>query len=426
MLSRASWAAGAIDEQGGIIGVAHGPVWRNLPQTSPTAEVVGMAAIAQLIPPNTTALTTHIDNSMVVRALNDPLPFSDLHRAFHAGVLRTARAQKGWVAMQGRACHIKSHVSDDRPEDLAKLPLDEQHKYKGNMMADTQADKANHEWHEPLVKDLVAIDHMGFKAARAVCRLAAAILPQYPPLRTQGFNRRRRQPTHTATTTGQDADAQDDLAMKPVDDYSSVPTSIQVSDHRQTAARNEVAKAAARQLAKTGKHALTHGYSTPSVSSVPPPDDDFALYSVRCVSHASAASVLARPSFSASEGSDGSTREVVANFPHAWRPAGIATWRCTQCGSMATACPAQPEGGACTGLPKAMVAKKGKGHVLWRFEPTPNSPFAAYICCQECGGIGLPAGLAEPVRYLYRQVDVSHYEVCLAASSGRQAPTHTT
>ena len=88
-----------------------------------------------------------------------------------------------------------------------------------------------------------------------------------------------------------------------------------------------------------------------------------------------------------SRGSGGS-HEIVANFPHEWRPAGIATWRCTQCGSMASACPAQPEGGACTGLPKAVVAKKGKGHVLWRFAPTPNSPFAAYICCQDCGASG--------------------------------------
>ena len=111
-----------MDQDGNVIGVAHGSVWRNLPQTSPTAEVVGMAAMTQLVPPGTKALTTHIDNSMVIRTLNQPAPDQHLHHAFHAGILRTARAHPGWKAMQGNARHIKSHAYDDRPDDLAKLP----------------------------------------------------------------------------------------------------------------------------------------------------------------------------------------------------------------------------------------------------------------------------------------------------------------
>ena len=190
-LARAAWAAGTIDRDGNIIGVAHGPVWRSLPQTSPTAEVVGMAAVVQLVPPGTQDLTMHIDNSMVVRALNHPPPHRHLHRSFHAGVLRTARANPGWKTMAGKARHIKSHAFDDRPDELAQLPPDEQHKYKGNMMVDAEADAANTMWHPPLIKDLLAIDHLAFRAAVAVCRLAAVVLPQFPVLRHQGLYRRR-------------------------------------------------------------------------------------------------------------------------------------------------------------------------------------------------------------------------------------------
>ena len=80
--------------------------------------------------------------------------------------------------------------------------------------------------------------------------------------------------------------------------------------------------------------------------------------------------------------------EVVPRFAHAWCLAGIATWRCTQCGAMAVASPTQPEGGACTGLPKAMTRHVGAGHQLYSFHPTPGSPFASYICCKDCGASG--------------------------------------
>ena len=85
---------------------------------------------------------------------------------------------------------------------------------------------------------------------------------------------------------------------------------------------------------------------------------------------------------------DASGREIIARFPHAWVIAGTAAWRCTQCGSMATGCPARPSGGACSGLPNAMVSTKGRGHTLWRYDPIPGSPFAAYICCKACGASG--------------------------------------
>ena len=75
-------------------------------------------------------------------------------------------------------------------------------------------------------------------------------------------------------------------------------------------------------------------------------------------------------------------------FPHSWTPAGIATWRCTQCGNTASACPAKPEGGACIGLPKAVAAASGQGHLLWKFDATPGSPFASYVCCELCGASG--------------------------------------
>ena len=93
--------------------------------------------------------------------------------------------------MTGRARHVKSHAYDDRPSDLAKLPPAEQHRFRGNMMIDMEADKAADLWHEPLIKDILAIDHMAFNAAKAVCRLAAAVLPNFPLLKHQGLYRRR-------------------------------------------------------------------------------------------------------------------------------------------------------------------------------------------------------------------------------------------
>ena len=56
-LDRASWAAVATDEDGTVIGSSWGPQWASLPQTSPAAELMGLAAAAQLVPRGTEGWT---------------------------------------------------------------------------------------------------------------------------------------------------------------------------------------------------------------------------------------------------------------------------------------------------------------------------------------------------------------------------------
>ena len=63
-------------------------------------------------------------------------------------------------------------------------------------------------------------------------------------------------------------------------------------------------------------------------------------------------------------------------------------WRCTSCSAMVTGCPVIPDGGACHGIPAAMRKHKGTGHLLYKFDPIPGSPYAAYICCKVCGASG--------------------------------------
>ena len=50
--------------------------------------------------------------------------------------------------------------------------------------------------------------------------------------------------------------------------------------------------------------------------------------------------------------------------------------------------PSQTERGACKGFPPALTHTKGSGHTLWKFDPLPDSPFATYVCCMECGASG--------------------------------------
>ena len=438
-LARASWAAGAIDNDGNLIGVAHGPVWRNLPQTSPTAEVVGMAAVAQLIPQGTAALTMHIDNSMVVRTLNHPPGDRHLHHSYHAGVLRTARAHPGWKAMTGKARHIKSHLYDERPDDLARLPAMDQHRYKGNMAIDDEADKANDVWHKPLVKDIVAIDHMAFRAAQQVCRLAGAILPQFPLMRHQGLYRRRAAavPAPTIGPFGEAAAAQFQTKLARLEDLAYGITASAAADdiaaqadldqqfaiggagdttHLQAVRAKASPTSTVANLVRAGREALERVAQQDGDRHSPlrprqPESRHHPL--LQCVhrDHRVQLSRENKRSYrdvcfdpAGNEGAYGqgpscpgdcavemdSVQEeiITARFPHEWVSSGICTWRCTQCGVMASACPSRPSGGACTGLPKAVAKPPGKGHTLWRFEPTPGSPFAAYVCCQSCGASG--------------------------------------
>ena len=106
-------------------------------------------------------------------------------------------------------------------------------------------------------------------------------------------------------------------------------------------------------------------------------------------SPASAAAQLAQAGKRALGSGEAQEEElIVPRFAHEWQPIGITAWRCVQCGATAGGSPTQPTGGACTGLPKAMAARIGKGHVLHKFDPTPGTRFAPYVCCELCGASG--------------------------------------
>ena len=115
---------------------------RRLPQTSPMAEVVGMAAAAQLNPPDAESLAMFIDSIMVVSELNRPQAPLQLCKAYHSGVLRNARLQLGWKAMEGKASYIYAHKYDDKPHFLESLAPEVRHQVLGNKTVDEQADEA--------------------------------------------------------------------------------------------------------------------------------------------------------------------------------------------------------------------------------------------------------------------------------------------
>ena len=440
------------------------------------------------------------------------------------------------------------------------------------MMIDSEADKANTAWHEPLGKDLLAIDHMAFAAAKQVCRLAADILPQFPLMKHQGLFRRRTSarptPTRPTPTTDPDHEAAtaqfltklhrlDELAFDSeaqahdqqarIDDIAhqkDVDDMLKISGSREPVAtpatpRSRPAEgkrgrppegkrsrppegvSAVARLIKAGRIALNPGSDQlddmppqledglPSVSvrdgahlhlaadpvgshqsllinrqsnegafschsvardgthlhlaadpvgpqqpllinrqgndgafgchsvarngahlhlaagpvgsqhlpasnadrwisradtadrqSPPPPPDGISSTGItstavdevgsmqHLLSNRNSGELSVQHPVKADEGGEIHQVMVVSRFAHEWRPTGIATWRCIQCSAVASACPTQPVGGACTGLPRAIASRSGRGHVLWRFDPTEGSPFAAYVCCQFCGASG--------------------------------------
>ena len=143
-LGRASWAAGSVDTTGKLIGVSVGPVWKQLAQTSPPAELVALAAVAQLVPleaqKEAMAIEMGIDNIMAVGVTNQPPRPSSLHKAFHAGLVRNLWMQHGWPNIRSHACHVRSHQIDDMPaERMASLAPRGRQLALGNKMFDDYA-----------------------------------------------------------------------------------------------------------------------------------------------------------------------------------------------------------------------------------------------------------------------------------------------
>ena len=313
ILARASWAAGATDRHGEMVGMAYGPVWRNLPQTSSTAEICAMGAAAQLAPATTNHLDMVIDNMMVVGEVNNPRDVKSLHRAFHSGLLRQAQMQNGWKAMVGHAHHIKSHILDDNPGAAATMTPEELHKAKGNQLVDQQAGEAVG-GHPALEATLLAIDQMAFNTAKAVIKVAAQIIPAFPDMASEGKH--------------------DRISSSPP------PPPLLVSPPQTSGSQDD--HDAMRQEGDEGRGVLR----LPIVEEIKPA------------------------------------------FDHSWVWVDHAVWRCTQCGSIASASPSQPAKGTCTGLVGALSAPRHLGHKLYKFDPRPGTAYATYVCCGLCGASG--------------------------------------
>ena len=121
--------------------------------------------------------------------------------------------QPGWKVINGRAEHIKSHQLDLQPDLIHTITdPDLKHKLLGNKLADLRADDGQ-TMHEGLHKELMMIDHMAHRTARAVVALAARILPLHP--KRARHQRAAPPPPPTSPPHSDDADLADARAHGP-------------------------------------------------------------------------------------------------------------------------------------------------------------------------------------------------------------------
>ena len=223
-------------------------------------------------------------------------------------------------------------------------------------------------------------------------------MPQFPTLRAQGIFRRRQPPQTHAVQIAQDpahlqkfCDSLRRLDALAFNAAAAPPSSPPVVTELMEDVEFDSVLLDLRDCSSAGGSVDSTGGSSLARSSMSAiasltRDGRAALHQWEDQSLPVASSA----SPSRGEHTPSSPREsgIISRFPHAWVPAGTAAWRCTQCSSMATGCPVKPHGGACAGLPSAMVKAKGKGHDLWKFDPISGSPLAAYVCCRACGASG--------------------------------------
>ena len=132
-LNRAGWAITKLSENGDLEAVLSGPVWFGLPQTSPAAEFIALAALGQVAAPTAEVFSDFVG---AVRAYNEGPPAMNGKRPY-AGIVRSARTSAGW----GHLASI-SKVMAHQSLDLFEKGSAEWVLAKGNSEADKWAKDA--------------------------------------------------------------------------------------------------------------------------------------------------------------------------------------------------------------------------------------------------------------------------------------------
>ena len=191
-LNRASWSVAVINDEGDYLAACAGPVWANLPQTSPAGEYCGFAAACQMA--KGVAKDLVADYIGVVKTVKKVVGRiqagasrvgTPLHRGstMYAGILREAFAEKG-AALISKATHVRSHQADDG-ELPPNISAADKKNILGNMAADDLATEALAD-HPPLDAEEMSISRKHFYMARNVCHLAALALPEWQGVAAKG------------------------------------------------------------------------------------------------------------------------------------------------------------------------------------------------------------------------------------------------
>ena len=115
MVKRASWSAVALTEERVVSAYLRGPVWKELPQTSPVAEFVAFAAAAEIAGVGSQCF---VDYRTVERAYANPrAALSD--KVVIAGIFRDAAIDKGYKNIAS-VTWIKAHRKEKRPRMMKK------------------------------------------------------------------------------------------------------------------------------------------------------------------------------------------------------------------------------------------------------------------------------------------------------------------
>ena len=161
------------DSTGEALASCAGPVWANLPHTSPAGEFCGLAAACQLA--KGCAKHLFADYMGVVKAIPEVGLHLQRRCGFYAGTLRDACQSKG-AKLITEATHVKSHQADSGHLP-AGITEEEAIAISGNQVADQLATDTL-EAHPEFDKDLWDKAKKGYFMAKNVCHIAALALPE--------------------------------------------------------------------------------------------------------------------------------------------------------------------------------------------------------------------------------------------------------
>ena len=167
-LSRSGWGFVSVDPQGEVIASVSGAVGRPFPQTSQAGEYSGYSAAAQCLDGPTVG---YADCDGVVRTHSAPKAVRFSHRKKYAGSAVFAASTH-----LGEVRKVKAHTVDSpdlSPEDRFLM--------LGNDAADRAAKHGASLHPQATPEETAQVDRL-VSTARAVCRVAAAVLPSWPKL----------------------------------------------------------------------------------------------------------------------------------------------------------------------------------------------------------------------------------------------------